>query len=534
METPIYLAQDTLLCQYDRSMRYASASVDTSRIETIDGTPYLKLPYTEANFKALEKCGYDTTRIRTCGGLLKRKLYDYQVTGLVHMLKRKGNTLLADEMGLGKTLQAVAYMSASHSEKTLFIVPANVKYQWKAEIEKSLSSVPHIYVCESQDYTAIDAKAVEYSPIVIINYDILNWWLDLLLEFQWNLMVFDEAHKIKKTSCTFTKLAYQLKRQVDSVICLSGTPLTDRTADIYNVVNIIDKDVLPTEMHFNQKYCRQIYTSSDFSIEVSPRTKELHNLLTSNGVMLRRRKSEVFKDMPKVTKTVVPLNVGNRKLKSLEADTLATVRTSLRADANLRNKMSFQIRASMEAYMQEAIKLKMPLIVQWVQDFLDENPDKKLVIGVVHKELAGEKLYAKFKDISVLVNGDVSSRQKEVLKNRFINEPKLRIFIGNIKSAGTGTDGLQHVSSDMVICELPWSPADVDQLISRLDRNGQKEAVNATFLTVLGSVDDYLTRTLDKKKNILSEVLDGKSVEHEDTLVAMLEEYLRTGGRDVA
>lgn len=534
MDRNIYLVTDTLLSQFDPSIRYASASVDTSKIEIRDGFRYIKLPYSESNLQALEKCGYDSTRIRTCGGLLKRKLYDYQITGMVHMLKRNGNTLLADEMGLGKTLQAIAYIAASHSAKTLLIVPANVKYQWKAEIEKSLSTVPHIYVCESQDYTAIDAKAVEYSPIVIINYQILTWWLELLLEFKWDLMVIDEAHKIKKTSCSYTKLAYQIRRQAGSIINMSGTPLTDRTADIYNVVNIIDKDILPTEMHFQQKYCRQIYTQSDFSIEVSPRTKELHDLLVSDGVMLRRTKREVFKNMPKVTKTVVPLNVANKKLKTLEDDTLTTLRASMKAEAHVRNKMNFQVRASMEAYMQEAIKLKLPLIFQWIDDYLEENPTKKLVIGVTHKELAGEKLYAKYKDISVLVNGDVSSKKKEELKNKFINDPSIRIFIGNIISAGTGTDGLQFVSSDMIICELPWSPADVDQLIARLDRNGQKEAVNITFLTVLNSVDDYLAKTLDKKKNILSEVLDGKSIEKEDTLVAMLEHYIRTGGKDAA
>lgn len=74
----------------------------------------------------------------------------------------------------------------------------------------------------------------------------------------------------------------------------------------------------------------------------------------------------------------------------------------------------------------------------------------------------------------------------------------------------------------MAICELPWSPADIDQLIARLDRNGQKERVNVSFLVVYNSIDEMLVRTLDRKKKITTEVLDGRTPSKNELLANFL------------
>jgi SNF2 family DNA or RNA helicase len=108
------------------------------------------------------------------------------------------------------------------------------------------------------------------------------------------------------------------------------------------------------------------------------------------------------------------------------------------------------------------------------------------------------------------------------LITEFINNPDLKLLIGNILSVGTGTDGLQKVCSNVAIVELPWSPAELWQLISRLDRNGQKQPVNAYILAVYNSIDEVLARVLDKKKNILNEVLDGESSGVSDSLLHLL------------
>lgn len=520
----IYLKDKQLLWHPRAKLNtYASAGVPTDNFVEIDGYKLMRSNYSESVFHSLVELGHDPIRIRTLGGRLKRPLYNYQVTAVMHMLKRNGNTLIADEMGLGKTGEAIAYMAIAEAKRTLMVVPANVKYQWEREVGNWLTDKVRTYVCSGQDFNIIDYNSVKHANVTIINYQIFDWWRELLEKFEWDLVIFDEAHKIKKTTCTYTQTAYHLRPKFKSVLCLTGTPLTDRTSDIFNVVNMADSSIFLDEFQFQQKYCRRSYDGMD-ARSVSTNTLELNQKLISTGVMIRRRKKDVYKEMPKVTRCVTPFDVSNAKLKQLENETMSLVKSGAGMDSKNFNQLRMKVQASFEHFKQEATALKLPLIYQWIEDYLEET-DQKLLVAVTHKELCGRKLHQHFKNNSVLIDGDVTSKQKDVVKDKFINDPNIRLLIGNIGSVGCGTDGLQHVCSNMVICELPWNSADVEQLISRLDRNGQKETVSITFLMILNSIEDYLARTIDYKDNIASESIDGVTKDSEDTLINMMKNY---------
>jgi SNF2 family DNA or RNA helicase len=177
----------------------------------------------------------------------------------------------------------------------------------------------------------------------------------------------------------------------------------------------------------------------------------------------------------------------------------------------------------MEQYRQEAIKLKLPNVIAWIKDFL-ESSNQKLMVAVVHRDKCGRLLYNHFgSKIAVIMDGQLTSKQKETTKERFINDPDCRLLIGNILSTGTGTDGLQHVCSNLLYAELDWSPANMSQCTARLDRTGQKEPVTVTYMTVMGSIEDQLARTLDKKSKILASVLDNRIVDDTELLTYMIQ-----------
>ena len=111
------------------------------------------------------------------------------------------------------------------------------------------------------------------------------------------------------------------------------------------------------------------------------------------------------------------------------------------------------------------------------------------------------------------------------MKEQFLKDPNTRLLIGNVQSIGTGIDGLQSGCSSMAICELPWSPADYQQLLARLDRNGQKETVNIFVLSVYGSVDSYLAGVLDRKARVLREVLDGRQPDDVELITELMKVY---------
>ena len=474
---------------------------------------------------ALIRNGYDCTSVLTFNGKLRIPLYPYQFDAVMLAKEHNWNLLDADSMGLGKTPTAIGCIAASSASKVLIVCPAAIKYQWKRYIEEWLYDSSSVYICEGQKFEFGDCLLVKHCKYVIINYNIYDYWIDLFCKIKWDMVIYDEAHRIKKVSIPSAPVkcsaaADMLIPHVKSCICLSGTPLTDRTADIWHIIKLVNPNLFRSYFAFQQRYCGGV-TGAFASESQSANTLELHKKLVDSGTMIRRTKRDVYLEIPRVDIDVVPFNVRSASLDALADEAKRQTLWMKKQHGRQRGEAIFKAKQSFEKYLQEAIRLKMPYIIDWIQDFLNET-DEKLVVGCIHKELCGNALYTKFKDIAVLINGDASAKRKDELLNEFKTDANKRVLICNIQSMKEGVDGLQKVCNNMAICELPWSPADIDQLIARLDRNGQTERVNVSFLVVYESIDEMLVRTLDRKKKITTEVLDGRSPEKEELLTNLL------------
>ncbi len=491
----------------------------------LDGKRW-RVKYDARLLPRLQKQKVDMDRLRTLNGILTKPLYDFQMTAVAHF-QRRGGFILADDMGLGKTITSLACAESVRSEKTLVVCPANVKYQWEREIQKSLTRRVTIHVCEGRSIRRYARSLIQFADYVVINYEILSDWQPLLSESHWSIMILDETHRIKKSKSICTKAAKRLRERAGKVICLTGTPMTDRNADLWNVVSIADPTIFPSEFRFQQRYCTGV--GSFGKIGGSVNTEELHKILKNTGVMIRRRKREVFKELPKVTHEVIPLKLTSRDLKRAESEALDSARQTRTLTGRDLSGGIMNLRSKIEKYRQETLKAKMPNIIRWIEDFL-EGTDEKLMVAVVHRELGGRHLYKHFKDVSVLIDGGLTAKRKEDAKNQFIEDSGTRLLIGNILSVGTGTDGLQKACSNLLYAELDWSPAIMNQCTSRLDRHGQTEPVTVTYLTVKDSIEEFLARSLDRKSEILASVLDGRRVQPEEQLLHLMREYLRKAG----
>ena len=480
-----------------------------------DGKLY-RMPYSEDNTKLLESKGYSTKSMLTLGGKLNRTLYHYQLTSVIEAAKHNWNLLIADVMGAGKSSSAIACHVASGSKKTLIIVPSNIKLQWKRNLQNEIKRCPHVKVCNSTTYERSDLLEMSKSRITIINYDIVNAWMEPLCEFQWDMMILDESQKIKADNSARTHAVFEIRKHVKSCICLSGTPLTDRNADMYNTIKLVNPSLFPSRFVYDQRYCNS-YRDKYNRASVSINTLELHKKLIESGTMIRRTKKDIYQEVPKVQIRPVPLDVASNDIKRLEQDAIKAQHEYFNACSRDRFMANNRMHQSFEAYLQEAIRIKLPLTISWIKDYLEQTDDK-LVVACVHREKCGEILYDSFKNCSVLINGGVSSKKKDDAVQKFINDPDCRLLIGNIQSISTGLDGLQTVCCTLLVCELCWSPGDLQQLYARLDRNGQTEPVVCYIHFVENSLDERLARLLDKKTNILSEVLDGVSITESDKL----------------
>ena len=482
-----------------------------------DNGSRMRVRYDTRILPGLKKRGFDIMELKTLNGRLIRPLYDFQIQAVSHFQSR-GGFVLADEMGLGKTLSAIACMTSADARKSLVICPASVKYQWEKEVARSTAKSHHIMVAEGRVPTAMDRSMVRCSDIVIINYDILQGWEGVLCEPYWDIMVLDEAHKLKNKDSQRSRSTLQIKQRVERTLCLTGTPITDRNLDVWNVVYMADPEVFPSYWGFRKIFC----TGMAGKQSVNPRG--LHAALTSSGVMLRRRKEDVFDELPQVTHTVIPLKLSSDELVMAESEVLAASKEVENARGSSVGTSIINFRARIAKYRKETMKLKLKSVVEWVNDFL-ESSDQKLMVAVIHREFGGKALHKCFPGVSVLIDGDLSAKQKENAKNKFIDDPSVRVIIGNILSVGTGTDGLQDVCSDLLYAELDWSPANMDQCTARLNRNGQKKPVSVTYMTVKDSIEEYLARALDRKGDTVSWVLDNESLDPNKSLVRMMNKY---------
>jgi SWI/SNF-related matrix-associated actin-dependent regulator 1 of chromatin subfamily A len=129
---------------------------------------------------------------------------------------------------------------------------------------------------------------------------------------------------------------------------------------------------------------------------------------------------------------------------------------------------------------------------------------KKLIVFGVHTAFL-EELHLKFAE-SVLVTGKTPAKRRQELVDRFQNDEDVRIFIGNIQAAGVGIT--LTAASDVLICELPWTPSELVQAEDRAHRISQKNTVHVRYLLFKDSIDSYIVELLGQKSKTINSILD--------------------------
>ena len=222
--------------------------------------------------------------------------------------------------------------------------------------------------------------------------------------------------------------------------------------------------------------------------------------------MIRRLKKDVLNDLPNKTRDVVPLDIEKpaeyRKANKDFINWLKEKSVSKALKAAKAEKM-----VQMGYLKRLAAQLKMKQAIAWVDNFL-ESSDNKLVIFATHKSVI-KKIHERYKDISVVVDGSVSGKKRKWAVNLFQENKKIRLFIGNIKAAGTGLT--LTAASDLAFLELDWVPGTHTQAEDRIHRIGQTEHSNIYYLIAKGTIEEKLCGVIQEKQKVISNVLDGKA-----------------------
>lgn len=459
---------------------------------------------------ALQQFGFPVPQkknhLATISGYDER-LYPFQIQGVEVLEQFDGRGLLAMEQGTGKTPTSLNWLRI-HPDKrpAVLVVPANVKLNWLREIMNwmyGLGERPILVFGQRPVYLR------SYS-LIIINYDILPYHVKNLRRLEPQVIIADEVQYVKNMGAARTKALHELAYGVPHVIGLSGTPILSRPAEFWSILSIIRPDIWSNanKSRFHFRYCGPRKRGGDFEFKGHSNTQELHRVLTEN-VMYRVLKKDVLKDLPDKVYSVIPFKM-NRQI-AREYQTVVDT-----ADwSSVRMANSF---AAMTKLRKISWESKVKDVISWIEDILDR--DEKLVVFVIHHK-AVDTLVKYFKSRCVKYDGRDNIRQKEEAKTRFITDERVRLFVGNIDSAGVGIDGLQGAASQVAIAEFPWVPAKIDQAADRLHRIGQKDSVNVYHLIAEGTIEELIVDVLDSKRKVVGSVLDG-TVDSEDGMIRYL------------
>ena len=159
--------------------------------------------------------------------------------------------------------------------------------------------------------------------------------------------------------------------------------------------------------------------------------------------------------------------------------------------------------------------------IDWIKQYLET--ENKLVVFATHKQTT-QAIISAFPEISVRLEGGMDGNEKQKSVDRFQNDKRTRLFVGNIKAAGVGLT--LTASSNTCFVELGWTPGEHDQAEDRVHRIGQKaDSVNAYYLIADGTIENQIIELLDKKRKVLADILDGRTLLEDSS---MLNSLLRT------
>ena len=425
-------------------------------------------------------------------------LLPFQTVGVEFLDNNNGSALIADEMGLGKTVQALAWLR-KHPENrpTLVVCPASLKLNWRNEAEKWLSSEDEIFV--------VNKTYESDRNIYIINYDILKKWNKQLVDSNFNTIIFDESHYLKNGKAQRTKFAEKLAKNIPNKILLTGTPILNRPNELWKQLSIINSDLFPNFFKYGIRYCGAYKNDFGWDFSGATNKEELNEKLKS--IMVRRTKSQVLTELPDKRRSSISFDIDEKYPFETNEYRIAEYDFPKYYRENIKNEVlsNGEELVRIEILKQLATKYKMDNVITWIKEFL--KTDEKIVLFAHHKDVINT-ISEKFPDISVKLTGSTKMEDRQKAVDEFQNNPDIKIFIGNIKSASVGITLTS--SSCVAFIELPWTPGDLVQAEDRVHRIGQKNAVNVYYLVANDTVEEDIAYILQKKAKVIDQIIDGK------------------------
>ena len=448
--------------------------------------------------------------------------YEHQLeTALRALQEMRGRALLADEVGLGKTIEAGIVMKElierGLARTILVLTPASLTEQWREELSAKFRE--EFTVIESLAQWNGAAKAESGRWLMSLDRAKMQGYSEAILQREYDLLIVDEAHKLKNRSTLAWKFVNQIRKRY--VLMLTATPVQNDLMELYSLITILSPGQLGTVRGFRRHFLEQ----SD--ARQPKNATALRRLL--GDVMIRNRRSSVDVSFPQRRAAIYHLSLSEaewqlyaavtdyirRRFRDPESDkhlrlTLITLQKELcsspQAVAQTLAKMaddraySDPVRGELNGFLALARSIHLPRKLIAAQEILQKFPGKFLIFTEYRQTL--ETIVAHLAGLGIRAaafHGGLNIRQKEAAIERFRAEEAeggVRVLV----STESGAEGRNlQFCHQLINYDLPWNPMRVEQRIGRLHRLGQAKDVTIFNLSCHETIEAYIVDLLARK-----------------------------------
>lgn len=434
-------------------------------------------------------------------------------------LKAGGGAALLMEMGTGKTLTSIGIVGNLWQQKQihrlLIVAPLSILGVWEDEFRKFAAFDYSLVVLEGTG--ARKADTIRHMTgtalqVLVVNYE-SAWRLEKdLAKWKPDMIVCDEGHKIKTHNIAASKALHRLAAKARYRLLLTGTVITNKPVDVFSQYKFADPKVYGSSFYlFRNKYFDMVgygnYTPVMKKSMEAEFTQRLHS------ITYRATKAECL-DLPAFTDIVQRVELepaAQRVYRQLVKDSYAELSEG---SVTVTNVLTRLLRLSQltggfvgnddDAATEQVSSAKLDAL----SDLLDsaENDGYKLVIiaRFIPEIHAIERLLQKKGLRYAMIHGGVTDRPAQI--EAFQNDPDVRVFIGQIATAGLGIT--LTAASTMVFYSLDYSMSNYEQTRARIHRVGQKHPCTYIHLIARGTVDEKVLAALQAKANLAKTLVD--------------------------
>ena len=437
--------------------------------------------------------------------LVGGKLTNYQLDGLnwiISLYERGLNGILADEMGLGKTIQSIAFLAylKQFQKKNgyfLVVVPKSTMPNWSRECKlwcPRLNVVVLNPVKEEREET-LELISQHKFEVVITSYEGVNICINKLRKIKWEVLIIDEAHRIKNENALLSKNVRLFQSKFRLLV--TGTPLQNNLHELWSLLNFLLPDIFSSSSDFdewfnmsgdnkdNKKLEGDVELMEDTEDKNAEIVQQLHKIL--KPFLLRRTKSEVEKTLP--PKKEIHIKVGLTELQKDIYKNLLT-RSLLQTESKtIYKNIIMQLRkACNHPYLFEGIEKPNP-----PPNHLVIYSSKMRILDKLCNKLYGKSQILIFSQMTRMldiledycnerryeycrIDGETSLEARERMISEFTQKESTKfIFLLSTRAGGLG---LNLMTSDTVILyDSDWNPQVDLQAMDRVHRIGQTKPV---------------------------------------------------------